>query len=75
MPFDTVRKVCQEWTLAGFKAVLDANPNKPLRFLYMSGAASSDPSHDQNKSWTPKSMLQYAQMRVSQLKRDSLKAF
>jgi hypothetical protein len=64
MPFETVRKVCQEWTLAGLNAMVDSSPNQPFRFLYMSGAASSK-ADDKNNSWTPKYMAQYSLMRVS----------
>jgi hypothetical protein len=63
MSFETVRRVCQEWTLAGLNAMADSNPNQPFRFLYMSGAASSK-ADDKNNSWTPKYMAQYSLMRV-----------
>jgi hypothetical protein len=69
LPVETVRKVCQEWTVAGLTAILDANPNppKPFRFLYMSGIAASDPARKHTKDvdvWTPKSMMEYSKMRV-----------
>lgn len=70
LPIEEVRKVCQGWTISGFKAILDANPSpkQPLRFLYMSGAAASDPAQEHSKdtaTWMPKSMVEYSHMRVS----------
>lgn len=72
LPAEIVRKVCQEWTVAGLNAILDANPRpkQPLRFLYMSGAAAADPAHPHSKDvkmWMPPYMIEYAKMRVSAL--------
>lgn len=39
MEFDEVKRVCDDCTIAGFKAICDAVPKKPFRFLYFSGAA------------------------------------
>jgi hypothetical protein len=69
LPVETVRKVCQEWTVAGLTTILDANPTppKPFRFLYMSGIAAYDPERRHSKDvevWTPKSMVEYSKMRV-----------
>ncbi|KAH8725390.1 hypothetical protein GQ44DRAFT_826520 [Phaeosphaeriaceae sp. PMI808] len=68
LPPETVRKVCQEWAVAGFKAILEANSNQKnrLRFLYMSGAAASDPANPHSKDvkvWMPKYMIDYSKMR------------
>ncbi|KAF1994731.1 hypothetical protein P154DRAFT_624482 [Amniculicola lignicola CBS 123094] len=67
-PAETVLKVNQEWALAGLRAIIDANPNpkKPVRFLYMSGAAAHDPDgvdKGATKPWMPKSMEEYGLQR------------
>ena len=69
--FEIVRRVCQDCTLAGLKAMLESrtsgsssrssseNPSSaPFRFMYMSGAATE---RDQSK--TPSYMPQYSLMR------------
>ncbi|KAI1842887.1 hypothetical protein JX266_010905 [Neoarthrinium moseri] len=53
-----VKRVCQESTIAGLKAMHDAGPAKPFRFLYMSGVAAE---RDQSK--TPTFMPEYTKMR------------
>ncbi|KAJ6021032.1 hypothetical protein N7540_006536 [Penicillium herquei] len=45
-PFAEVKRVCQDCTLAGFKAIYDAGPKSPFRFLYFSAEGTPrDPSH------------------------------
>jgi len=63
--FDEVRRICQEHTLTGLQAMLEAhteggnqNTHPPLRFMYISGTAAE---RDQNK--TPSFMPQYTLMR------------
>ena len=58
-------------TIAGFKAILEADPKpkQPFRFLYMSGVAAFDPdgpAHSRTiSSWVPKAMKEQCLMRVS----------
>ncbi|MCJ1437930.1 hypothetical protein MMC27_007317 [Xylographa pallens] len=61
--FDEVRRVCQEHTLAGLQALLEAhsegdNIPKPFRFMYMSGTAAG-----RDKDKPPSFMPQYSLMR------------
>ncbi|CAD6564827.1 MAG: hypothetical protein ASARMPREDX12_004449 [Alectoria sarmentosa] len=64
LEFEEVRRVCQENTLAGLRAMFKANSEggsrgaPPFRFMYMSGTATE---RDQNK--TPSWMPQYSLMR------------
>ncbi|KAF6228626.1 hypothetical protein HO173_011797 [Letharia columbiana] len=64
LDFDEVRRVCQEYTLVGLRAIFKAHSEggsrgaPPLRFLYMSGTATE---RDQNK--TPSWMPEYCLMR------------
>lgn len=37
-----VKRVCQDCTLAGFKAIYEAGPARPFRFLYFSGEGVMD---------------------------------
>ena len=60
-----VRRVCQDYTLAGLQAMFEAHGEggsgvTPFRFMYMSGTAAE---RDQNK--TPSFMPRYSLMRVS----------
>ncbi|KAJ5710069.1 hypothetical protein N7493_009661 [Penicillium malachiteum] len=44
-PFAEVKRVCQDCTLAGFKAIYEARPKSPFRFLYFSAEGTpQDPS-------------------------------
>jgi hypothetical protein len=66
MDFEKVRRICQDYTLFGLKAMVEAretNATKPFRFLYMSGVAAE---RDQNK--VPRLMAQYSLMRVCRAK-------
>ncbi|KAI1506468.1 putative nucleoside-diphosphate-sugar epimerase [Biscogniauxia marginata] len=56
--FDEVKRVCQTSTLAGLRAMHDAGPARPFRFLYTSGAGVE---RDQSK--TPRFYGQYSLMR------------
>lgn len=66
MDFEAVRRVCQEYTMSGLKALFKAHDYAhdedapPFRYLYMSGAGTE---RDQTKkpSWMP----EYCLMRVS----------
>ena len=62
LEFDDVRRVCQEYTLVGLRAMFEAHGEggAPFRFMYVSGTASE---RDQSK--TPSWMPQYCLMRVS----------
>ncbi|KAJ5736932.1 uncharacterized protein N7483_002057 [Penicillium malachiteum] len=45
-PFAEVKRVCQDCTLAGFKAIYEAGPKIPFRFVYFSAEGTPrDPSH------------------------------
>jgi hypothetical protein len=62
MDFEKVRRICQDYTLIGLKAMVevrDSTATKPFRFLYMSGVAAE---RDQTK--VPRFMAQYSLMRV-----------
>jgi len=56
--FDEVKRVCQTSTVAGLKAMYEAGPAKPFRFMYMSGYAAE---RDQTK--TPRFLPEYCLMR------------
>ncbi|KAK4944603.1 hypothetical protein LTR10_016037 [Elasticomyces elasticus] len=61
MPWDEVKRVCQNYTMSGLQAIFEArgtSTSTPLRFLYMSGIAAE---RDQTK--TPRFMAQYSLMR------------
>ena len=58
-PFAEVKRVCQDCTLAGFKAIYEAGPQRPFRFLYFSAEGTPrDPSK------RPMLMGDYQVMRV-----------
>ena len=55
-----MKRICQDFTMAGLQAMFEAGPAKPFRFMYMSGtAATRDPN--QKPGWF---MPEYTQMRV-----------
>lgn len=55
-----VKRVCHDYTMAGLKAMHEAGPAKPFRFLYMSGNnAVRDPAR------RPRILGDYCVMRVS----------
>ncbi|KAK0707453.1 hypothetical protein B0H67DRAFT_647638 [Lasiosphaeris hirsuta] len=56
--FEDVKRICQTSTLAGFRAMADAGPARPFRFLYMSGSAAE---RDQTKR--PIVLAEYLLMR------------
>ncbi|KAH8678206.1 hypothetical protein BX600DRAFT_451685 [Xylariales sp. PMI_506] len=56
--FSEVKRVCQESTILGLKAMQEAEPGKPFRFLYVSGVAAE---RDQTKK--PMLMGEYSLMR------------
>ncbi|KAJ7749828.1 putative nucleoside-diphosphate-sugar epimerase [Mycena maculata] len=58
MPFDEVKRVCQDCTMAGLGAIHAAGPATPFRFLYVSGIAAE---RDQAK--TPSFRPEYSLMR------------
>ena len=58
--FAEVKRVCQDCTIAGFKAMYDAGPARPFRFIYFS--ADGTP-RDLTKK--PRLMGDYQLMRVS----------
>lgn len=61
MDFAEVKRVCQDCTLAGFKAINEAGPARPFRFLYFSGdAVPNDPN-----AAKPAFLGDYIMMRVS----------
>jgi hypothetical protein len=63
MPWDEVRKICVEYTVAGIETLSKlprGNEAKPLRFFYVSGANTE---RDQTKK--PWVMGGYCLMRVS----------
>ena len=65
--FEEVKRVCQDCTLAGFKAMYEGGPAKPFRFLYVSADGTpEDPSK------RPTLMGDYQVMRVSDHVVDSL---
>ncbi|KAH6656867.1 hypothetical protein BKA67DRAFT_532110 [Truncatella angustata] len=55
-PWDEVKRVCQHSTIAGMRAIHEAGPNKPFRFLYVSGVTAE---RDQTKKpgWLPEYTL------------------
>jgi hypothetical protein len=57
--FAEVKRICQDCTLAGLKAMYEAGPAKPFRFLYLSGEGTP---RDLTKK--PPFMAQYQLMRV-----------
>ncbi|KAF8313607.1 hypothetical protein DL93DRAFT_2058802 [Clavulina sp. PMI_390] len=59
-PFEEVVRVCQTSTLAGLRAMVESQPTKPFRFMYVSGIAVE---RDQTK--TPPFFPEYLLMRVS----------
>ncbi|CAM1510689.1 Fc.00g010240.m01.CDS01 [Cosmosporella sp. VM-42] len=56
--FEEVKRICQVSTLTGLKAMHEAGPSRPFRFVYMSGIAAE---RDQTK--TPEFMPEYSLMR------------
>ncbi|KAL8737660.1 MAG: hypothetical protein Q9190_008090 [Brigantiaea leucoxantha] len=61
LPFEEVKRVCQDYTVAGLEAMVSARSSsqqQPFRFLYMSGSATE---RDQSKR--PKIMAEYCLMR------------
>ncbi|KAJ8122183.1 hypothetical protein O1611_g9905 [Lasiodiplodia mahajangana] len=58
--FKEVKRICLTSPVAGLRAMHEAGPATPFRFLYMSGAAAE---RDQEK--TPGWMAEYSLMRVS----------
>ncbi len=55
-----VKRVCHDYTMAGLRAIYEAGPARPFRFLYMSGSnAVRDPA---KKPWL---LGDYSVMRVS----------
>ncbi|KAK7980361.1 hypothetical protein PG989_012818 [Apiospora arundinis] len=40
MQFADVKRICQDFTMAGLQAMYEAGPAKPFRFMYMSGTAA-----------------------------------
>lgn len=57
--FAEVKRVCQDCTLAGFKAIYESEPKKPFRFIYFSAEGTPrDPSQ------RPTFMGDYQVMRV-----------
>jgi len=59
--FAEVKRVCYDCTMAGFKAIYEAGPARPFRFLYFSGAAVMDDP----KAKKPFYLGDYMVMRVS----------
>ena len=58
--WDTVVRVCQTSTMMGLRAMYEAGPAKPFRFIYCSGFSAE---RDQTK--TPDFRPQYSLLRVS----------
>lgn len=58
--FAEVKRVCQDCTLAGFKAIYEAGPARPFRFLYFSAEGTP-----QDPAQRPIIMGEYQVMRVS----------
>ncbi|KAK8133681.1 hypothetical protein PG984_005693 [Apiospora sp. TS-2023a] len=59
MEFAEVKRICQDFTMAGMQAMYEAGPARPFRFIYMSGTATNrDPN--QKPGWF---MPEYTQMR------------
>ncbi|KAK3360538.1 hypothetical protein B0T25DRAFT_535841 [Lasiosphaeria hispida] len=66
LKFDDVKRICQTCTLAGFRAMVQAGPAKPFRFVYIS---SSGTERDQTKR--PLLMTEYLLMRARPRTRSS----
>lgn len=63
-PFDVVKKVTRDYTLAGIEALLATNKTgKPLRFIYISGAAVSR-NVDDIPPFVSAEMIPYVKLRV-----------
>ncbi|KAK3936723.1 hypothetical protein QBC46DRAFT_394324 [Diplogelasinospora grovesii] len=62
LPFDEVKRVCQDCTMSGLDALYSAaavdKREEPFRFIYMSGAVTS-----RDRSVTPRFMPEYSWMR------------
>jgi hypothetical protein len=58
--FAEVKRICQDWTLAGLKAMYEAGPSRPFRFLYLSAEGTP-----RDLTQKPLFMGQYQLMRVS----------
>ena len=58
--FAEVKRICQDCTMAGLKAMYEAGPSKPFRFVYLSGEGTP---RDMTKK--PFFLGQYLLMRVS----------
>lgn len=58
--FAEVKRICQDCTLAGLKAMYDAGPSRPFRFLYLSAEGTL-----RDLTQKPLFMGQYQLMRVS----------
>lgn len=58
--FAEVKRVCQTCTLAGFKAIYEAGPARPFRFVYFSGEGITP-----DLARKPRFMGDYMLMRVS----------
>jgi hypothetical protein len=58
--FAEVKRICQDCTMAGLKAIYEAGPSKPFRFAYFSGEGTP---RDMTKK--PMFLGQYLLMRVS----------
>ncbi|KAI3328122.1 NAD(P)-binding protein [Xylariaceae sp. AK1471] len=56
--FEEVKRICQTSTIAGLRAMHEAGPATPFRFLYMSGAAA-----ERDPTKTSKFMPEYSSMR------------
>ncbi|KAF7563554.1 hypothetical protein G7046_g565 [Stylonectria norvegica] len=56
--FSEVKRICQDSTIAGFKAIHASGTSRPFRFIYMSGIGAE---RDQTK--TPDWMPEYSLMR------------
>jgi hypothetical protein len=60
LPFDRIRGICQRSTMAGLRAIYEAKPASPFKFIYMSGSGAE---RDQTKK--PPVYTEYLKMRVS----------
>ncbi len=60
--FAEVKRICQDCTLAGLRAVYEAGPSRPFRFLYLSAEGTS-----RDLTRKPLFMGEYQLMRVSAL--------
>ncbi|KAK8039460.1 nucleoside-diphosphate-sugar epimerase [Apiospora rasikravindrae] len=59
MEFAEVKRICQDFTMAGMQAMYEAGPARPFRFMYMSGTAAPRDAN-QKPGWF---MPEYSQMR------------